>query len=466
MKKSILEHRANIVETVVCSHPDGISIQNIQDELNEDITRRSLQRLIKRLIEEGRIVKKGESRGTKYYPTAVNATSKVQQTAAFGSEPVSSLSLSKDAVAIQNYVCRSILSRTPDGYEREFLFSYKPNDSAYLTATECTHLQKIGTPVSAEQPAGTYARQILSRLLIDLSWNSSRLEGNTYSQLDTKRLISFGKEADGKKRLEAQMILNHKDAIEFLVDSAGETGFDRRTFLNLHALLANNLLPDEAAIGRLRKIPVSIEQSVFHPLEVPQLIEEYFNQFLAIADSIVNPYERALFVMVQLPYLQPFDDVNKRVSRLAANIPMIKSNLIPLSFTEVPDKIYTEAILGVYEQNQINLLKEVFIWAYERSAYRYAAVRQSIREPDPFRMKHRTTMFEVVRLIVLERLSRIDAFNRITAWTELNIEVDEREQFRQICENEVLSLHEGNFFRYKVTPSQFNSWQEIWVKQH
>ena len=113
-----------------------------------------------------------------------------------------------------------------------------------------------------------------NRLLIDLSWNSSRLEGNTYSLLDTKRLIDFGEEAEGKEQVEAQMILNHKDAIEFLVGSAEEIGFNRHTILNLHALLANNLLADPEATGRLRQIAVGIEKSAFHPLEVPQLIEE------------------------------------------------------------------------------------------------------------------------------------------------------------------------------------------------
>lgn len=125
------------------------------------------------------------------------------------------------------------------------------------------------------------------------------------------------------------MILNHKDAIEFLVNSVEEIGFNRYTILNLHALLANNLLIDPTAPGRLRHIPVGIEKSVYHPLEMPQLIEEYFDQLLATAAAIKDPFEQAFFTMTQLPYLQPFDDVNKRVSRLAANIPLIKANFSP-----------------------------------------------------------------------------------------------------------------------------------------
>src|SRR3979409_2696378 len=97
---------------------------------------------------------------------------------------------------------------------------------------------------------GSYAREILSRLLIDLSWNSSRLEGNTYSLLETERLLQQGEAAEGKDVRESQMILNHKRAIELLVQEASEIGFNRYTLLNLHALLAENLFADPRMSGR------------------------------------------------------------------------------------------------------------------------------------------------------------------------------------------------------------------------
>lgn len=280
--------------------------------------------------------------------------------------------------------------------------------------------------------------------------------------LDTKRLIDLGEEAEGKERLEAQMILNHKDAIEFLVGTAEEIGFNRYTILNLHALLANNLLADPDAAGRLRRIGVAIERSSFHPLEVPQLIEECFDQILATAAAITDPFEQALFVMVQLPYLQPFDDVNKRVSRLSANIPLIKSNLSPLSFEGVPRGAYTEAVLGVYELNKTELLRDVFIWAYERSAARYAAVRQSLGEPDPFRLRHRAALREVVGAVVRGRMDKKQATKHVTTWTSEHIDAAERERFRETAESELLGLHEGNFARYQIRPSEFAAWREVW----
>lgn len=304
--------------------------------------------------------------------------------------------------------------------------------------------------------------RILSRLLIDLSWNSSRLEGNTYSLLETKRLIEFGQEAEGRNRLEAQMILNHKDAVEFLVGNATEIDFSRYTVLSLHGILANNLLIDERAAGRLRHIGVGIEGSVYHPLASPPLIEECFGQLLAKTGAITDPFEQSFFVMVHLPYLQPFDDVNERVSRTAANIPFIKANLAPVSFIDMPRALYTQAILGVYELNRIELLRDVFIWAYERSAARYAIVRQSLGEPDPFRLQYRDALRVVVAEVVRTRMSRKKAVSYIASWAAENIDERDREAFRNTVETEVLALHEGNFARYAIRPSEFEAWCEVW----
>jgi len=167
--------------------------------------------------------------------------------------------------------------------------------------------------------------------------------------------------------------------------------------------------------------------------------------------------------MVQLPYLQPFDDVNKRVSRLAANIPFIKRNVSPLSFTDVPRATYTDAVLGVYEMNRVELLRDVFTWAYERSAARYVAVRQSLGEPDPFRLNYRSALRTVVAEIVRARLDRKAAAAHIASWTRAHIDVPDRDRFREIVETELLSLHEGNFARYQLWPAEFQAWREIWM---
>jgi Fic family protein len=289
------------------------------------------------------------------------------------------------------------------------------------------------------------------------------LEGNTYSLLDTERLISLGETADNKSAMEAQMILNHKDAIEFIVQSAEEIDLNRYTVLNLHGLLSNNLLPDPAASGRLRRFGVGIGKSVYTPLVMPQLIEEMFELMLAKARQIENPFEQAFFIMVQLPYLQPFEDVNKRVSRLAANIPLNRQNLAPLSFVDVPDELYIRGLLAVYELNRVKLLKDVFLWAYERSAARYAAVRQSLGEPDVFRLKYRDIMRSLIADIVSTGLGHREASERIQAKAKELSESDQA-KFVEAIDTELLSLHEGNFARYWITPAEFNRWKEIWER--
>ncbi|MBU6455669.1 MAG: Fic family protein [Cyanobacteria bacterium REEB67] len=238
--------------------------------------------------------------------------------------------------------------------------------------------------------------------------------------------------------------------------------FNKYTLLNLHGLLANNLLSNPQAEGRLRFIEVGIQGSSFQPLAIPQLIDECVEQILNTAQAIKDPFEQSFFVMVQLPYLQPFDDVNKRVSRLAANIPLIKANLIPLTFLDVSKDLYTQATLGVYELNRIELLRNVYLWAYERSAERYAAAQQSLGAPDPFRLKHREALREIVGTVVRSLYHREETFKFLEKWSAENIPADEQESFLEVAEDEILALHEGNFARYKIRPSEFDAWRKVW----
>ena len=280
--------------------------------------------------------------------------------------------------------------------------------------------------------------------------------------LETERLLELGEAAEGKDVREAQMILNHKAAIELLVDQAAEVGFNRYTICNIHALLSDNLLADPLACGRLRHMPVGIGGTVYHPLEVPQMIEEAFDQILDTATAIADPFEQAFFVTVPLPYLQPFEDVNKRVSRLASNIPLIQKNLCPLSFVDVPERVYIDGILGVYELNRVELLKDVFVWAYERSCARYSAVCQSLGEPDPFRLRYRQMMAELVHKIVDEQMDKKAAVISIRRGSAKSVPQEDQHRFHELVEIELMSLHEGNIARYRLRPSQYQAWKKTW----
>jgi Fic family protein len=242
-----------------------------------------------------------------------------------------------------------------------------------------------------------------------------------------------------------------------LVGSVEEVRFDRYTICNLHSLLADNLLADPSATGRLRRIEVGISGTVYQPLAIPQRIEELFDQLLAKASQIGDPFEQAFFVMVQLPYLQPFEDVNKRVSRLAANIPFIKLNLAPLSFVDVPERDYVEGLLGVYELQRVDLARDVFAWAYERSCQRYTVVRDALPQPDPLRLRNREQLTEVVNTVVRDDTQIDEA--RIRELATPIVAPEDLEEFIAMAISELSGLHEGNLARYRLRLSEFLRWR-------
>ncbi|MCK9564214.1 MAG: Fic family protein, partial [Bacteroidales bacterium] len=402
------EEELSLIESIVAGHPYGLGISAIEAEIEgrgfAKLNRRTLQRRLQKLVDRQRLNTQGDSVALVYKTVPAMARHPFSVNEPPGILPAAEeyVSLSAEGAAVRDRVRLPLMHRTPVGHRREFLESYQPGKTFYLPESLRRQLHIMGRTPMGERPAGTFARDILGRLLVDLSWASSRLEGNTYSRLDTRNLIELGQEAAGKDAMETQMILNHKAAIEMLVEAPNEVGFDTFTFNNLHAVLSQNLLPDPAACGRLRRHPVEVSGSVFLPLAIPQVLEDCFALLLDKASAIPDPFEQAFFLMVQLPYLQPFEDVNKRVSRLGANIPLIKHNLGPLSFIDVPERAYIEGTLGVYELNRVDLLRDVFVWAYERSCQRYLAITQSMVAPDPLRIRYREELIQAVQSVVRE----------------------------------------------------------------
>ena len=333
MPKQLPGNLLALVRAELAALHEGGTIEALSARLSGQVSRRSLQRKLAEWSSAGRIRAEGIKRGRRYFlrapePEQIFFTD-TEDSFSYpaGENPWSSFAVAEDYVPLSTAGREvlgsdspdlSILTRPSVGYRRAFLDGYVPNETAYLPKAAASRLHDLGRPPKEGRPAGTFARDILDRLLIDLSWASSRLEGNTYSLLDTERLIHAGQVAIGKNAKETQMILNHKAAIELLVISAEEIGVNRFTICNLHSLLAENLLDRSRDAGRTRTVAVGVTVTTYIPTAIPQLIEEMFAQLLAKATAINDPFEQALFLMVQLPYLQPFIDVNKRTSRVAA----------------------------------------------------------------------------------------------------------------------------------------------------
>ena len=463
MPLQVSEHELDHLLRIIGTGYSGASVKELLETPELGFPKRTLQRRLDQLVSEKRLEPKGQGRARRYL---VPRHEYLPMTSMLREEPpvykIRHDWLSPEALDIREIIQRPLTQRTPVNYQGAFLEGYRPNKIFYLPESLRKELAELGQVGMNDLPAGTYFRQVMDRLLIDLSWNSSRLEGNTYSLLETQRLLELGEDAEGKRTQETQMILNHKAAIEMLADDAGELDFNRYTICNLHALLSDNLLADAGACGRLRSCQVGISGTVFHPLGTPQQIEERFEQILQKASAVRDPFEQAFFIMVHLPYLQPFEDVNKRVSRLAANIPLVRYNLCPLSFVDVESHDYVGGLIGVYELNRVEYLRDVFARAYRRSCARYSTVRQTLGDPDQFRLRHRAALADFVREVVLGGMDKRVATKWIARKASESIPPAERAKFIEVVETELGCLHGGNIARYRLRPSEFETWSKSW----
>ena len=427
--------------------PEGLTLSSLL-ERHPNVARRTAQRWLGRLVGEGRIAVSGRGRARRY--------ALAEQQPADDPSRIPLTTASRDVLA---QIEQPIPARQPVGYREAFLLDYRPNETFYLPTPLRERLRGMGLLPQDQMPiAGTYGRELVERLLIDLSWASSRLEGNTYELLETQRLIEEASAATGRDAVETQMILNHKAAIELLVENVDAIGFNRYTVLNLHSLLSENLLPNPRDEGRLREHTVEIASSVYRPLAVPAKVAQLFDILLQKAAAIEDPFEQSFFALAHLPYLQPFADVNKRTSRLAANMPLIRAGLCPLTFLGVPQTVYIQAMLGVYELTRTELLRDLYVWAYERSTREYVAVRQGAPEPSRFRLAYREVIKQAVREAVMQ--PALDPLDAMRAIIEQDVPSADQEDVRFVVSDELQRLHDGVLARYGLSRGDYQRWRE------
>ena len=213
------------------------------------------------------------------------------------------------------------------------------------------------------------AKKELERLTIELSWKSSKIEGNTYTLLDTEKLILEHKEAPGHDKKEATMILNHKDAFMFVYKNASE--FKTLTRANLEEL--HQILTKDLSIGLgLRHKPVGVTGSKYRPLDNIHQIREVIEQLATAITRMETPYAKALIALLGLSYIQPFEDGNKRTARLMANALLLAHACAPLSYRSIEENAYRETMLIFYEINSLMPFKKLFIDQYDFAAKNYA----------------------------------------------------------------------------------------------
>ncbi len=211
-------------------------------------------------------------------------------------------------------------------------------------------------------------RKEMERLGIDLSWKSSQIEGNTYTLLETERLLRESKTAEGKTREEAVMLLNHKDALSFVLDNPDYLKELTVSHIeDIHQLLTKELSIDKG----LRRHRVGITGTNYHPLDNEFQIREAMRDACELINSKSNIFEKALLTLILLSYIQPFSDGNKRTARITSNAILIANDYCPLSFRSIDSIDYKKAMLIFYEQNSLYAFKQIFMEQFEFAVKEY-----------------------------------------------------------------------------------------------
>jgi Fic family protein len=455
VKKTLRNQILKLLDEGAAAAQPGPSAGEITAQLGEP--RSTINQNLARMVREGIIAREGVG-PTTHYRRTIPADSAGRTAAIEASPPPDSTSVvtaqaapkwTEASAQLRAVLQQPLGARAPVTYYRDFVDSYRPNET-FLLPTPLAEALYIEGRMQGQQPAGTYARRVLEQLLIDLSWYSSRLEGNRKSLLDTRKLFEQGRSAGDDR--DATMLLNHKDAIEFLVDAVPTYGITLPVVRNVQSLLMNGLLDDPATLGATRHFIVNITDSTYLPPQAPAVLDEMLAAVVERARLIRNPVECGFFLWVNIAYLQPFIDGNKRTSRLCTNIPLLLTNCAPLAFLDVGQEDYALAMLGIYERHDVSIAVDLFEWTYRRSIQKYRVVLESMGLPNPVRARYRVQLGEAVRRIVADGITLAEVLD------ELDLPQEDRAAFEQLLRVELASLAAYNCARYRLSIPRTEAW--------
>jgi Fic family protein len=328
----------------------SVSSKEIHEGLSIQIGYATVKRALQAMVSENLIRTTGQGKGTKYELSP----------AYFVLAPLD----------IEEYFLQEIDERKIHSEFNLQLIDQVLTDLDLFTVEENKHLstlQQLFSKNTTELSIAEFKREF-ERLAIDLSWKSSQIEGNTYSLLETERLLKEQETASGKTKDEATMLLNHKDALDFILDH--QDFFKPLTIARIEDL--HNILIKDLNVGRnIRKRRVGISGTNYKPLDNEFQIREALQSMCDQVNNKTNVFEKALLVLVLISYIQPFEDGNKRTARIISNAILMNENHCPISFRTVDSIDYKKAMLVFYEQNNINPLKRIIIDQYEFAVATY-----------------------------------------------------------------------------------------------
>ena len=324
-------------------------IANYLSSISSDASRITIIRSINALIKAGLVERKGEGRSVYYEEESANPL-------------------------LAYFDIEEYFKKSPDerslAFER-FNFGIFDSLGGIFSEGELDELKNLndGYEKRIKNLPPAIIQKEFERLTVELSWKSSQIEGNTYSLIDTEILIKENKEAAGHKKEEAVMILNHKKALEYIIGNRNEfKNLTLKKIEDVHGLIVDGL---SVAKG-LRKKAVGITGTKYRPLDNEYQIREMMEKTVDVVNKkLDDPFSKAIFTTLMISYIQPFEDGNKRASRLLGNAILLANNTCPLSYRSVNEADYKKAVIIFYEQNSARFFKELFIEQFKFAVSNY-----------------------------------------------------------------------------------------------
>lgn len=329
---------SDIIELI--KRKQEVSSREIFEGISSTVSYATVKRILSRLIDQNLLTKKGQGKSTKYL---ISPTYEILY-----------------PVDTEKYYEKEIDERDIRENFNLRLIPETLKEFSVFTANELEHLELLQDKFkkNISQLSETEYIKELERLAIDLSWKSSQIEGNTYSLLETERLLKEKETAAGKTKEEAVMLLNHKEVIDFIIENPNYlTPLSVSKIEDIHSILIKELGVDK----NIRKRRVGISGTNYRPLDNEFQISEALLNMCELVNSKENVFEKALLLLVLISYIQPFVDGNKRTARIVSNAVLMNHNHCPISFRTVDSVEYKKAMLLFYEQNNISSFKEIFI---------------------------------------------------------------------------------------------------------
>lgn len=345
----MLDRRSEDILNLIKEH-SGVSSRAVHEGIASSMSYATVKRILSDLIESSLLVKTGQGKSTRY---ELSPTYELLR-----------------PIDLDEYFEKEIDERE---IREQYNFRLIPDilpQAQLFTNSELNHLNALQARFAnnVSQLSGSEYLREFERLAIDLSWKSSQIEGNTYSLLETEMLLKEKHTASGKSREEATMLLNHKEALDFIMANPGYfLPLSVSKIENLHSILIKELGVDR----NIRRRRVGISGTNYRPLDNEFQIMEALSALCELFNGNENVFERALLLLLLISYIQPFSDGNKRTARILANAILVDHGYCPISFRTVDSVDYKKALLVFYEQNNISCFKQIFLEQFEFAVNTY-----------------------------------------------------------------------------------------------